>query len=284
LPTSGRSIHYKLLAKNVRTSARKSGYLYGTRPGSSALLSKLLTDARSAGLINHDDLDDGTRPSAHFAPSGTLGRYVQQTLEDLFSNYFSDLHADQANHVELLVEKNTIFPLIRRHVAYPLRVPITSLRGYGSFPAARDVAGRFERSGKDQLIVVYVSDLDPEGLDMPASWKKYLQHEFGIEAKVFRAAVTPEQVKRFHLPADADVKLSSSRAAKFIEVYGNQCWELDSMPEQWLVDEVTRGVQAALDVDALNRAFAREKEDDVKLARLQAAVTQFVTQQCQEAL
>jgi hypothetical protein len=56
------------------------------------------------------------------------------------------------------------------------------------------------------------------------------------------------------------------------------------MPEQWLVDEVTRGVQAALDVDALNRAFAREKEDDVKLARLQAAVTQFVTQQCQEAL
>ena len=182
------------------------------------------------------------------------------------------------------MEKNTVFPLIRRHVAYPLRVPITSLRGYGSFPAARDVADRFKRSGKDQLIVVYVSDLDPEGLDMPASWKKYLQHDFGIEAKVFRAAVTPEQVKRFSLPADADVKLSSSRAAKFIEEYGNQCWELDSMPEQWLVEEVTHAVQAALDVDALNRAFAREKEADVKLARIQAAVSRFVTKQFKEAL
>ena len=31
----------------------KNGYIYGTRPGSSSLLSKLLTDARSAGLINH---------------------------------------------------------------------------------------------------------------------------------------------------------------------------------------------------------------------------------------
>ena len=284
LPTSGRSIHYKLLARNVRTSARKSGYRYGTRPGSSALLSKLLTDARSAGLINHDDLDDGTRPSAYFAPSGTLGRYVQQTLDGLFSNYFGDIHADQVNHVELLVEKNTVFPLLRRHVAHALRVPITSLRGYGSFPAARDVAKRFERSGKDQLVVVYVSDLDPEGLDMPASWKKYLQHDFGIEAKVFRAAVTPEQVKRFSLPADADVKLCSSRAAKFIEEYGNQCWELDSMPEQWLVEEVTHAVQAALDVDALNRAFAREKEADVKLARIQAAVSRFVTKQFKEAL
>ena len=284
LPTSGRSIHYKLLAKNVRTSARKSGYIYGTRPGSASLLSKLLTDARSAGLINHSELDDGTRPSVRFAPSGTLGSYVSQSLSQLFCNYFADIHADQPNHVELLVEKNTVFPLIKRHVAYPLRVPITSLRGYGSFPAARDVAERFERSGKEQLVVVYVRDLDPEGLDMPASWKKYLHHDFGVTAKVFRAAVTPEQVARYKLPADADVKLSSSRASKFIREYGDQCWELDSMPEQLLIDEVTRTAQAALDVDALNRALAREKEDDVQLARYRAAVSRFVTELFREEL
>jgi hypothetical protein len=284
LPTSGRSIHYKLLAKNVRTSARKNGYIYGTRPGSASLLSKLLTDARSAGLINHSDLDDGTRPSVRFAPSGTLGSYVSQSLNQLFSNYFADIHAEQPNHVELLVEKNTVFPLIKRHVAYPLRVPITSLRGYGSFPAARDVAGRFNRSGKNKLVVVYVSDLDPEGLDMPASWKKYLHHDFGVTATVYRAAVTPEQVKRYKLPPDADVKLSSSRASKFIREYGDQCWELDSMPEQLLIDEVTRMAQAALDVDALNRALVREKEDDVQLARYRAAISRFVTEQFREEL
>jgi hypothetical protein len=279
LPTSGRSIHYKLLAKNVRTSNRKNGYIYGTRPGSSSLLSKLLTDARSAGLINHDDLDDGTRPSQQFEPSGTVGNYVNQTLDGLFANYFSDIHADQPNHVELLVEKNTIFPLIKNHVANVLRVPITSLRGYGSFPAARDVAERFKRSGKDKLVVVYISDLDPEGVDMPSSWKKYLRHDFKVEATVYRATVTPAQVKKYKLPPDADVKLSSTRAGKFIQEYGDQCWELDSMPEQILINEVSSTVRAVLDVDALNRTFEREREADIKLARIEAGVRAFVTEQ-----
>lgn len=277
LPTSGRSIHYKLLAKNVRTSTRKNGYTYGTRPGSSALLSKLLTDARSAGLIDHDDLDDGTRPSHQFPTSGTIGHYINETLDGLFANYFSDVHADQPHHVELLVEKNTVFPLLKKHVANQLRLPITSLRGYGSFPAARDVAARFKRSGKAKLVVIYVSDLDPEGLDMPASWKKYLLHDFHTEATVYRAAVTPEQVKKYHLPPDADVKLSSTRAGKFIQEHGDQCWELDSMPEQVLIDEVSKAVRAVLDIPAFNRAFAREKEADVELARLEAKVRAFVT-------
>ena len=284
LPTSGRSIHYKLLQMRVRTSARKNGYIYGTRPGSASLLSKLLTDARSAGLIGHASLDDGTRPTYQFTPSGRVGSYIHATLGDLFTNYFSDVHADQPNHVEILVEKNTIFPLLYRHVAYPLRVPITSLRGYGSFPAARDVAERFQRSGKEKLVVIYASDLDPEGVNMPASWKKYLKHDFGVAAQVYRAAVTPEQVEKFHLPPDADVKLTSSRAHGFIELHGDQCWELDSMPEQVLIDEVSDAVRAVLDVPALNRAFAREKEADVKLARVRAAITRFVTEQFKEAL
>jgi hypothetical protein len=242
-------------------------------------LSKLLTDARSAGLIDHDDLDDGTRPSQQFEPSGTVGNYVNQTLDGLFANYFSDIHADQPNHVELLVEKNTIFPLIKNHVANALRVPITSLRGYGSFPAARDVAERFKRSGKDKLVVVYISDLDPEGVDMPSSWKKYLRHDFKVEATVYRATVTPAQVKKYKLPPDADVKLSSTRAGKFIQEYGDQCWELDSMPEQILINEVSSTVRAVLDVDALNRTFEREREADIKLARIEAGVRAFVTEQ-----
>lgn len=278
LPTSGRGIHYKLLAKNVRTSTRKNGYIYGTRPSSSQLLSKLLTDARSAGLINHDDLDDGTRPSHQFENSGSIGKYINQILDGLFTTYYSDIHADQPNHVELLVEKNTIFPLVKNHVANRLRIPITSLRGYGSFPAARDVAERFKRSGKDKLVVIYVSDLDPEGLDMPSSWKKYLRHDFNVEAAVYRAAVTPAQVKKFRLPPDADVKLSSTRAKKFIDKFGDQCWELDSMPEQVLIDEVSNAVRAMLDIDTLNNAFAREREADIKLARIEASIRAFVTE------
>jgi hypothetical protein len=282
LPTGGRNIHYKLLAKCVLTSSRKNGYIYGTRPGSDALLSKLLTDARSAGLIDHDDLNDGTRPTSEYPASGTVGHYINEELGELFKRHYADVHADQPNHVEILVEKNTIYPLLNNHVAARLRVPITSLRGYGSFPAARDVAQRFKKSGKGKLVVIYVSDLDPEGMNMPASWKKYLLHDFGVDATVYRAAVTPEQVKKCNLPPDADVKLDSTRAAGFIAEYGDQCWELDSMPEQVLIDEVSMAVRTVLDIDALNRAFEREQEADVTLARLAAKIRAFVGDELRE--
>ncbi len=132
-------------------------------------------------------------------------------------------------------------------------------------------------AGKNNHVVVYVSDLDPEGIDMPSSWKKYLAFDFGIEATVYRSAVTPEQVETFHLPPDADVKLSSTRARTFIDEHGDECWELDSMPEQDLIDEVSKTVRAVLDIDALNRAFAREREADIELAKLEARVRAFVT-------
>ena len=290
VPTEGRSIHYKLLGRNVRTSVnkdgslRKNGYIYGTQPGSASLLSKLLTDARSAGLIDHADLDDGTRPTSEWTSDGTIGQYINDELDSLFTSYRSDVHADQPNHVELLVEKNTVYPLLRNHVAWPLRVPITSLHGYGSFPAARDVAKRFRASGKEKLVVIYISDLDPEGINMPASWKKYLEHDFRVEAAVYRAAVTPEQVEKYTLPPDADVKGSSPRAPAFVRQYGTQCWELDSMPEKVFIDEVTKAVRAHLDIDALNRAFEREREADIKLARIAATVRAFVTATFQEEL
>jgi hypothetical protein len=284
LPTSGRHIHYNLLAKKVRTSTRKNGYVYGTRPGSSTLLSKLLTDARSAGLIDPADIDDPTRPTHAFTMDGTVRDYVNRELEGLFQDYFSELHTDQPTHVELLVEKNTVFSLLRKHVAYRYRLPITSLRGYGGYPAARDVAKRFKESGKDKLVAIYISDLDPEGVDMPASWKKYLEHDFHVIATVYRAAVTPEQVKKFGLPPDTEVKASSSRAPKFIEHYGANCWEVDSMPEPVLIEEVTKAVRSVLDIEALNRAFAREKEADVRLARINAAVRRFVNQQFRSGL
>jgi len=282
LPVSGRSLHYKLLAKGVLTSTRKNGYIYGTRPGSSALLSKLLTDARSAGLIADTDLADETRPVRLWTSSGPVGHYVNDELAELFKNYILDVHADQPAHVEILVEKNTIFPLLEAHVASRFRLPITSMRGYGGYCVARDVSRRFSESSKDRLVVIYVSDLDPEGVNMPATWKKYLEHDFQIEADVFRAAVTPEQVEKYDLPPDADVKLSSTRAAGFIDEYGTKCWELDSMPETTLIDEITAAIGSVLDLDALNRGFEQEKKSDVRLARLAAKIRAFVGEQLKQ--
>jgi hypothetical protein len=149
---------------------------------------------------------------------------------------------------------------------------------------SRDVAARFRASGKDQLIVVYVSDLDPEGVDMPASFKKYLAHDFSIDATVIRAAVTPEQVKQYDLPPDIDVKLSSARANGFIAQYGTKCWELDSMPPQILINEVSNVVKQCLDLDAFNAAMQAEREADIELARMKAAIVVFARDRYRDQL
>lgn len=284
LPTSSRHLHYRLLATKVKTSSYRSGFVYGTRPGSAGLLSKLLTDARSAGWIDADAINDETRPTQTMEHDGSMASYIADKLDGLFSNYFSDVHADQPHHLELLIEKNTVYPLLYKHVAQTFRLPISSMRGYGSFPVSRDIAARFKASGKDSLVIVYVSDLDPEGVDMPSAVKKYLMEDFSVDAQVVRAAVTTEQVARFNLPPDIDVKLTSSRANGFIEKYGDQCWELDSMPTETLINEVSENVKAFLDIDAFNRALVREKTADVELARMTAAVGAFVSDHFREQL
>ena len=287
LPTSARHIHYQLLPMKVRTSAGRAGYIYGTqkpsKPGqkettqrSDKLLSKLLCDARSEGLIDNDAINDETRQAFTFAFHGNSGAYVSDCLDGMFSNYFSDVHADQPAHVELLIEKNTLAPLIYKHVGKSFRLPLTALHGYGSYPASRDVAARFNNSGKDKLIVIYISDLDPEGVNMPQAFKKYLEYDFNVQATVIRAAITKEQVAKYDLPHDAEVKLDSTRATPFIKEYGNHCWELDCMPPTALIEEITRVVKTCLNMDVFNRAMIVEREKDIELARLEAAVGKFV--------
>ena len=288
---SARHIHYQLLSKKVRTSTYKTGFIYGEQRfnikgepvgdrGEDAL-SKLLCDARSAGIIPNDWIDDTTRPS-FIPPKKTLSNYLLSEISGMFDNYWSDVHRGQPFHVELLLEKNTLFSLVRSKVALELRLPLTCLRGYGSYPAARDVAERFKRSGKEKLIAVYISDLDPEGINMPASWKKYLRHDFGVDATVIRAAVTPEQVEKYNLPPDTSVKLESSRAKSFIQDYGDQCWELDSMPPEFLVHEITKAAKGCLDIDILNAALEQENQDEVRLARFAKMIQDFTKAKCSE--
>ncbi len=272
---TGRQVHYKLLNRKVRTSTSRAGYVYGTRRQSSKLLSRLLTDARSFGIIAPGWIDDPSRESILF-PSMGLGEYVANECKNFGRHFWSDVHREQPHHVELLIEKDTMLGLFEKHVARPLRLPVTSMHGYGSYPAAEKMAKRLRASRKAEMVVVYASDFDPEGMDMPRAFKKYMLADHGIDCTVLRAGITWEQVEKYNLPADADVKLSSSRAADFIAEHGKECWELDSMPPRALVEEVLTVAKSCLDIDVLNAAMEREREADIKLARLNAAVAELI--------
>jgi hypothetical protein len=277
-PTSERHIHYKLLPIGPKTSKGVKGNVYGTDPhGDPDKLSKLLTDARSAGLIPHNWIADETRGEYVIYDSGTVGDYVAYETEDLFGNYVYNVHEDQPNHLELLVEKNTMYQLMSRHVAHPLRIPLTSGRGYSSFPVSCKIVDRFRDSGKDRLVLITVCDHDPDGFNMPEALKKYIQIDHGIEAEVIRAAITTKQIREFNLPPCIEAKESSSRFKNYVKHTGmTDAWELDSLDPATLIKLVSDTCRSHMDIGAFNAALERENEAEVKLARLRAALAKQV--------
>jgi hypothetical protein len=194
----------------------------------------------------------------------------------MFCGFRHDLHRSQDNHVEIVVEKNTLFDLLKYKVASQLCIPIQSARGYSSYPASKVIADRFSQSLKKRLIVVYVSDFDPEGIDMLNAFDKYFRIDHGIEPVTVRAAVTKAQIEKYNLIPDAEAKSSSSRYKGFVKQHGLDCYELDSMPMDKLVEEVTDACKSVLNIEALNHEIQEQDYWDVELAKLREAVKDHI--------
>jgi hypothetical protein len=290
LPCSGRSIHYLLLQRKVRTSTYGNSHTYGEywkkhkKTGvtelcdSSPFLYKLLTDARHEGVIDDEWISDETRPVWIPLLYDSPADYVEQALDGMFDEYFVNPHRDQDSHIEIMVEKNTIYPLIKRLVGSPMRLPVNSCRGYSSGAQRARVVERFKASGKRHLTIIYAGDHDPDGIEMPKSIVKYMQADLGVKPRIIRAAVTAEQIQRFNLIPDMMAKETSTRCPAYIKETGmNEAWEIDSMDPDDLVAELTKACQSVLDLDIFNAAREQEKQDDIRLKKLRAATIQFVT-------
>jgi hypothetical protein len=289
LPTNGRAIHYKLLQRKVRTSTYASGHVYGEHweknkktgalelKDSSPALYKLLTDARAEGIIDDAWITDETRPvwipHLHNSPA----QYLGEEVDSLFTGYFSNPHKDQDSHIEIMVEKNTIYPMIQRRVAAPLRLPISSCRGYSSGSQRARVIERFMASGKKHLTIIYAGDHDPDGIEMPKSLVKYMESDLGIKPKIIRAAVNTDQIKKYGLLPDMEAKKTSTRFKPYFKQTGlTDAWEIDSMDPGVLVKEITNACKSVIDIDIFNAALEQEKQDDIRLAKLRAATIRFI--------
>lgn len=276
LPYTNRGIHYRLLGEAPMTSTYANAHPYGENKHDANYLSDLITDARSFNLIPDHWIIDPTRQTKTYK-SQSVQEYVQDEIKQMFQGYYSDVHREQDNHVEIIIEKNTLFDLVSRKVAWPMRLPIHSARGFISIPVQAGIRQRFIRSAKKHLVIVYISDLDPEGVTMPGAFLKYFKHDQGITPTVIRAGVNPDQVKKYNIPVDTQAKKSSSNYDYYLKKYGTKdCWELDGLPPDVLIDEITQACKSVLDVDILNDALEEEKQMDVKLSHLQEVVSDFI--------
>jgi hypothetical protein len=265
LPLSDRKIHYELLNTRPLIHASKPGSTYCNDLKSYKTLVELLTRARIAGLIPMHVIQDATRPVTVWNVHRDVQDYLRSEVDDFCDDYWRDFMQSQPNHIEIVGEKNTIEPIIRP-VAMRFCIPMTIGRGFCSLRPRYDIAQRFAKSGKKRLVLLMLSDFDPDGEEIAHSLARSMRDDFDInDVQPVKVALTADQVEEFDLPPMMQAKDGSVNYKKFAAKYGDDVFELEAVAPDDLQQLLTDAIDTVIDRNAFNYELDQEKADAAKL-------------------
>ncbi len=259
-PVSVRKVHYDLLNDPPLRHASKPGSRYRNDNKSWRALVDLLARARLEGYVSWDAISDETRPVTTWAVHDDVQSFMREEINDFLKGYWRDYQQSQPNHLELLVEKNTLLPILRP-VAMQYCIPITAGRGYCSLPPRHAMAERYWDSGKDTLVLFIVSDFDPDGETIAESYARSMRDDFDVDIHAVKVALTFEQTQELDLPPALPAKETSSTYRAFEERYGSASWEVEALDPGTLQHLLRDAIDSTLDIDAFNSELDTEKQD-----------------------
>lgn len=227
-------------------------------------LSDLLTRMRLAGLIPWSCLDDTTRPVTITKCWQHAAVFLNEQTDRLLKGYYRDLMQSQTDHIEIMYEKDAGHSTVAA-VAVEHCIPLTVGRGFSSIPPRYAIAQRYKRSGKDRLIILAMSDLDPDGDEIAHSFARSLRDDFNISnVELIKVALTMDQARERHLAESAfdRAKPSSPNYQKYIKRYGtNAIWELSALPRAEQKRLLIEAIESVIDVNAYNHEVQQEKQE-----------------------
>lgn len=261
-----RQIHYVLLNNPPLIHASKPRSRYGNNQVSYKAAIDLIARARVAGRISWKAIDDETRSIVVWNRHASIAPFVRGELDSFLKGFYRDLQESQPNQIEIVGEKNTIAGIIKP-VAMRFGISYTIGRGYSSLPPRWKMADRYRRSGKEKLIVLVLSDHDPEGDDIPHSFARSMRDDFGIaKVEAIKVALTQEQVDALRpIPNNLEKKKGGSRYRRFVEAYGGNGFELEAISPEELQRILREAIDSVLDVKAFNAEIESEKRDAAHL-------------------
>lgn len=280
-PVSVRAIHYQLLndppmrwtKQNKR--GKKPSKPYQNDKESYDDLTRLLTQARFEGLVAFEAIHDPTRPVTQWQVHATAAGYVRESVDDFLRGYARDLLQSQPHHIEVVCEKNTLASLLRT-VCMEYTLPLTIGRGYCSVPPRKAMFDRFVASGKDGLVLIVLSDHDPDGTMIAESLVRSMRDDFHVRKNQItpvRAALSHEQVKDLGLPPNKETaKNTSSNYDAFVRRYGHDVYELEAVSPATLQQMLRDAIQSILDHDAFRAEVEQEADDARDVAAIRARV------------
>ena len=217
-------------------------------------LSVTMTNARMAGLIDWDHIEDRSR-TALMPPHWSGASHI---LRDAAHAFRVDRWAGQRRHVEIWCEKDALTSVLEP-VAHDYHVLLLPVRGYSSTTMAYEASLRFQASLPKEPLVLYLGDHDPSGVDMTRDLEARLSEMAGDDrVELRRLALNYDQVLRDSLPPNP-TKSSDSRTATYTETYGTDCWELDALEPPALVSVVRDAIEDELDREMFEAQTAQEE-------------------------
>lgn len=260
-PLTDRRIHYLLLNDPPLRHDKKPGSVYANDKASYKALTNLLSRARLTGDVPMASIEDSTRPIQLGGGFATFEQFVAQEMNNFLTGYSRNLMQGQTNHIEIMLEKNALRTVIES-VAREYCIPVTTGRGFSSLVPRYELAVRFRQSGKERLVLLMLTDFDPDGEEIAASFARSLRDDFGIPAIYpVKVALTADDIAKYDLPSDMDAKESSPNYQKFVDQYGSKVVELDAAPVKLLQSKLREAIESVIDVVEFNAQAELEAQD-----------------------
>jgi hypothetical protein len=279
-PISDRTVHYHLLNNPPLRNASRPESVYINDVKSYHDTTDVLTRARLEGLIPFAAIDDPTREVETWVVDRDISGFVGRELDGFLTLYWRDLQQSQPNQIEVVGEKLTVKGAVRS-VCMRYCVPYTIGRGYCSIPARHQMSERFKKSGKQKLVVLCVSDFDPDGEEIATSFSRSMRDDFHIDVLAKKVCLTEQQVKERDLPKTFDVPKSKKDRPlykKFVAKYGDNLHELEALPPDEQAGLLEDALDSVMDLNRFNREVDAEKEDAARLDTIRATIMPLIAE------
>lgn len=265
-PLSVRRVHYLLLNDPPLCHDKKPNSKYVNTQSCYKKLTNLLSRARLKGDVPIEAIEDSTRPVLEGGGFDTVGKYISQEIKYFLTGYTRNLQQGQPHHIEIILEKNALRTVIER-IAREYCIPITTTRGYASIPPRQEVFRRYIHSGKAKLILLCLTDFDPDGDEIAESFSRSMRDDFNIRnIQSFKVALTREDVEKYDLPSDMDAKKTSVNYKKFFKRYGsNRAVELDAAPVELLQEKLRKEIESLLDMEEFNAQLKIQEQEALEI-------------------
>lgn len=228
-------------------------------------LGSIINDARLAGQIDWDMIEDRTRGLI----SHPSWESPADVIDAISHGFTMDIWASQLFRPEVWIEKEALTGVIEP-ICREYRIPYFACRGYTSQSEQWRAGHRLRRHLREQrVLVLHLGDHDPSGIDMTRdNMERLYLFSRTSHIRIKRIALNMSQVEEHNL-APNPAKADDSRFAGYVDIYGEESWELDALDPTVIEDLIRAEIEPLIDWDRWNAVLAAEEESK----RVMAAVS-----------